>query len=231
MARTGRDVPVLGKVSVARALRSSSPLCRVTCASHGPAGSRVSRTIVTGSVSPIASVDPSAAANGPALSPAGPSESCRVPFRSSARPPSLCTVATTIGRPSAERSAVNERIVKSGRRRATGSDRDVQADADAADLRDAATGPGCRARLRPDHAVALAGCRVARNGDRHRRGHAATRRNVTSVQSERTPTWTIRSQYVRRSRGRIRSRSWPPRGTGRRASLRALCSTPRFGGG
>ena len=68
---------------------------------------------MTGCVSPIASVVPRVAGNGPALSPPGPAESSRVPLMSSARPPVLWTVARTIGRPSGERSAVSESIVKS----------------------------------------------------------------------------------------------------------------------
>jgi hypothetical protein len=61
---TGRDTPASGKVIVARAPRSSSPLRSAMCASHGPAGSRRSSVIATGSVSPIPSVTPSAAAIG-----------------------------------------------------------------------------------------------------------------------------------------------------------------------
>jgi hypothetical protein len=60
------DARVSGKVIVARALCSRSPLCRVTRASHGPAGSRLSRTVLTGLVSPIARVTPRLAGNGPA---------------------------------------------------------------------------------------------------------------------------------------------------------------------
>lgn len=102
--------PASGKVMVARALRSTSPLCKVIRASHGPAGSALSKTIVTGSVSPIARVVPRVAGYGPALSPPGPPKSSRVPFMSSARPPVLCTVARTTGCPSVERLAVNETI-------------------------------------------------------------------------------------------------------------------------
>lgn len=68
---------------------------------------------MTDSVSPIARVVPRFAGNGPALRPLGPARSCRVPFMSRARPPVLCAVARTTGRPSGERSAVSESIVKS----------------------------------------------------------------------------------------------------------------------
>ena len=78
----------------------------------GPAGTRRSSTVVTDSVSPIARVVPSVAGNGPALRPPGPDRSCSVPLMSSARPPVLRTIATTIGRPSGERTAVKESIAK-----------------------------------------------------------------------------------------------------------------------
>ena len=47
---TGGDDPVSGKVMVAWALRSSSPLRSVIRASHGPAGIPSSNAIVTASV-------------------------------------------------------------------------------------------------------------------------------------------------------------------------------------
>ena len=56
LVATGAADPVAGKVMVALALCSTRPLLRVMRASHGPAGSALSRAIVTGSVSPIASV-------------------------------------------------------------------------------------------------------------------------------------------------------------------------------
>ena len=84
-----------GKVMVACLWRSTRPLCRSTRAFHGPAGSRVSRRIVTRSVAPMARVVPSVAGNGPAWSPPGPggaagSHSCRArdrPCCARARPP------------------------------------------------------------------------------------------------------------------------------------------------
>jgi hypothetical protein len=48
----------------ARALRSTSPLCRVIWAVHGPSGRRSSRLIVTGSVASVAGVMPRFASNG-----------------------------------------------------------------------------------------------------------------------------------------------------------------------
>lgn len=94
---TDGAAPCAGKVIVARALRSSRPLRKTMCASHGPAGTCLSRTTLTSSVSPMASVVPKVAANGPALSPPGPDESWRVPLMSSARPPVLYTAARTTG--------------------------------------------------------------------------------------------------------------------------------------
>lgn len=111
--RCGEDgAPVAGKLMVARALRCSSPLRRVTSACHGPSGICLSSMMMIGSVAPIARVVPRLAANGPALSPPGPEESCMVPLMSSARPPVLWTLATTSGWPSGERLPVSESIVK-----------------------------------------------------------------------------------------------------------------------
>ena len=109
----GGGVPAPGKVMVARALRSSSPLRRVIRASHGPAGSRSSRAIVTGSVSPIASVMPRVAGNGPALSPPGPSRSSQGSVH--VERPAAGVVHGRDDRrpPSDERLAVSESIVKS----------------------------------------------------------------------------------------------------------------------
>jgi hypothetical protein len=109
---TGGDDPILGKVMVACALRWSSPLSSVTLASQGPSGICPLRAIVTGSVSPIASVVPRVARNGPALSPPGPAESCNVPLMSRANAPVLRTLASTVGVPVDERSAVSESMVK-----------------------------------------------------------------------------------------------------------------------
>jgi hypothetical protein len=70
---------------VARVLFSSRPLRRVTSALHGPSGTRLSSTIVIGSVAPIARLIPRLAGNGPALSPPGPRvaefRSCRALVR------------------------------------------------------------------------------------------------------------------------------------------------------
>jgi hypothetical protein len=48
---------------------------------------------------------------------------------------------------------------------------EVEADTNAADLNDAATGDGSGAYFGPDHAVLLAGGSVARDADRHGCGH------------------------------------------------------------
>jgi hypothetical protein len=109
---TGGDTPISGKVIVASALCWSNPLSSVIFAPHGPAGSCLLRTIVTGSVSSIPSVVPRVARNGPALSPPGPAESCNVPLMSRAKAPVLWTLASTVGSPVDERSAVSESMVK-----------------------------------------------------------------------------------------------------------------------
>ncbi len=106
-ASTGAaDVPTLsGKVMLAFAARSSSPLRIVIVASHGPPRTASSSTTSTGAVAPTASVVPTVAGNGPAESPPGPSDRVSSPPMSSARSPVLRTRAVTTGRPSAPRAA------------------------------------------------------------------------------------------------------------------------------
>ena len=111
VAATGRCEPLAGKVIVAVAVRTSSPLRKVIVACQGPAGSCGSRETLTGSVAPGARVVPSLAAKGPADRPAGPALRVRAPLMSSALPPVLATVATTTG-PALVRTAVSELMVK-----------------------------------------------------------------------------------------------------------------------
>ena len=59
---------------------------------------------------------------------------------------------------------------------------------------------GSRAGLGPDHAVLLAGGRVARNGDRHRGRRAPAGGDVGPRRDRRTSRWTGRSGCVRRRR-------------------------------
>lgn len=102
-----------GKVIVACAFFSRVPERTVTVAFQGPSGSVGSRRSVAGAVAPGASVVPSFIANGPAVSPPGPSDISASPVRSSARCPVFSTVASTMGRPSSSRDAVRVRISKS----------------------------------------------------------------------------------------------------------------------